>query len=269
MKNTADLDSILAQHLSRVPVHRALIRALEHRLFAVETLVRPILDIGCGDGHYAACAFPEGLEAGIDITFPIVAEGRSNGPYRSVAVADGTRLPYRDAAFGTVVSNCVIEHIPDIESLVGEVARVLKPGGRFLFGVPSEYFTELLSTVGMLRRLGLAGLADRYGRWWNRRAVHFHLDAPAIWRERLGRRGLAVDRHVYYMSPAATRVFELSHYYAVPSVAWRRVTGRWSLRPERARHALAYRWLRPYAEESWPALGACSFFVAHKSASTC
>jgi SAM-dependent methyltransferase len=255
---------MLAQHLARVPVHRALIRTLEHRLFAGETLERPILDIGCGDGHYAAAAFPGGLDVGLDITHEIVAEGRRNGPYGHADVADGTRLPYADAAFRTVVSNCVIEHIPDIEGLVREVARVLTPGGRFLFDVPSEHFTASLFTVSLLRRLGLVRLAAGYGRWWNGRAAHFHLDAPAVWRERLARHGLTADRHVYYMSPAATHVFELSHYYAIPSLAWRRLTGRWSLRPDQARASLAHRWLRPYAEEDWPAVGACSFFVAHK-----
>ncbi len=256
---------ILAQHLARVPVHRALIRALEHRLFAEETLQHPILDIGCGDGHYAAAAFSGGLDVGLDITHEIVAEGGRNGPYRHVDIADGTRLPFADASFRTVVSNCVIEHIPDIEGLVGEVARVLLPGGRFLFGVPSEHFTESLFTVASLRTLGLTGLADRYGHWWNGRAAHFHLDAPEIWQERLARRGLTVDRHVYYMSPAATRVFELSHYYAIPSLAWHRLTRRWSLRPGKVQASLAYRWLRPYAEEAWPAIGACSFFTAHKA----
>jgi len=53
-------NDLLTQHLSRVPVHRALIRVLENRLFAELKLERPVLDIGCGDGHYAAVAFPGG-----------------------------------------------------------------------------------------------------------------------------------------------------------------------------------------------------------------
>ena len=90
---------VLSQHLSRVPVHRALIRALEHRLFAQETLVHPVLDIGCGDGHYAAAAFPGGIDVGIDVTEEIVAEARRNGPYGRVEIASGTALPYADASF--------------------------------------------------------------------------------------------------------------------------------------------------------------------------
>jgi SAM-dependent methyltransferase len=255
---------ILEAHLARVPVHRALIRALEHRLFAEQAIVRPVLDIGCGDGHYAAAAFPEGLDAGIDITRPIVAEAAQHGPYRSLAVADGTRLPYAGAAFRTVVSNCVIEHIPNIEGLVAEVSRVLAPGGRFIFSVPGERFTESLFTVRTLAGLGLTGPAERYGKWWNGNAFHCTLESPAQWQARLERHGLRMDKHEYYMSLDAARVFELSHYYAVPSIAWHKLTGRWSLRPGDVRNSPAYRWLLPRASEPVPAMGACIFFVASK-----
>lgn len=254
----------LAIHLARVPVHRALIRALEHRLFAEETFERPILDIGCGDGHFAAAAFREGVDVGIDVTGEIVSEAARHGPYRYLAVADGTHLPFADTSFRTVVSNCVIEHIPDIEALVAEVARVLCPGGRFVFSVPNHRFTDLLFTVRTLRRVGLHRLADSYGRWWNRHAAHFHLDSPAVWAERLARNGLRLVRQVDYMSQAATKAFELAHYYAVPSIVWHRLVGRWSLRSNRVRQSLAYRWLAPYANEQLPMAGACSFFVAYK-----
>ena len=259
-----DPSEFLAQHLARVPVHRALIRSLEHRLFAEEVLEHPVLDIGCGDGHYAAAAFPDGIDVGVDITWPIVAEARRRGPYKHLDVADGTRLPYADASFRTVVGNCVIEHIVDIEGVVQEVARVLVPGGRFIFSVPGEHFTEMLFTVGWLSRLGMSSLARRHGRWWNGNAAHHHLDSPEIWQARLSRYGLTIDRHTYYMSAEATRAFELSHYYAVPSIVWHKLTGRWSLRSGKVRNSLANRWLSRYAEEPWPDIGSCSFFVAYK-----
>ena len=257
-------NDLLAQHLSRVPVHRALIRVLENRLFAELGLEHPVLDIGCGDGHYAAVAFPEGIDVGIDVTEEIVAEARRNGPYGRVEVASGTALPYADETFHTVVSNCVIEHIPDIEALVQEVSRVLTPGGKFVFSVPDDRFTDMLFTVRTLKRLGLNGLAERYGRWWNGNAAHHHLDSPQMWAERLARHGLTIERQTYYMSLDATRVFELSHYYAIPSMMWHKFTGRWSLRPNAVRSSLAYRWLKPRAEEPWPEIGSCAFFVAHK-----
>jgi SAM-dependent methyltransferase len=257
-------DDILARHLSRVPAHRALIRALEHRYFAEESWDHPVLDIGCGDGFFASLAFQDGIDHGIDVQYPIVAEGKRNGNYRYTLVADGVRLPYCSGSFRTVVSNCVIEHIPDIEGLVAEVARVLVPGGRFIFSVPNHLFTDSLLTPGWLNKIGLGRAAEAYGRWWNGRAFHQHLDSPLVWEERLARRGLRIQRHMYYMSPRATRAFELAHYYALPSMVWHRLAGRWSLRPEQAQESLAHRWLAPFAREPVPVIGSCSFFVAER-----
>jgi SAM-dependent methyltransferase len=259
-----DPAEVLAQHLAREPVHRALIRSMEHRLFAEETLVRPILDVGCGDGHFAALTFRDGIDVGLDVRWAVVAEGRANGPYRHTDTADGTRLPYADAAFCTVVSNCVIEHIPGIEDLVSEVARVLAPNGRFIFSVPNERFTNSLFSVSWLNRLGLRGLATGFGRWWNSNAAHINLDAPDVWRARLARHGLANVRQTPYMSDAAMHALELTHYYAVPSLVWRKLTTRWTLRPQRVRESFAFRWLLPYVAEPWPETGACTFYVAQK-----
>jgi len=258
---------ILAEHLLRVPVHRALIRALEHRLFARETLFHPVLDVGCGDGHFAALAFPERIDVGIDVVGALVAEAGRNGPYERVEVVSGTDLPYEDGTFRTVVSNCAVEHVPEVEALVREVARVLTPGGRFIFSVMNDRFTGLLFTVRTLRRMGLNGLAGQYGCWWNRRAAHHHLDSPEIWRERLARHGLTVEAATSYLSLEATRAFELAHYYyAIPALLWHGLTGRWSMRGSSVRSSLAYRWLKPYSDEPWPSVGSCTFIAAHKQA---
>jgi SAM-dependent methyltransferase len=258
---------VLAEHLSRVPVHRALIRTLEHRLFEREELARPVLDIGCGDGHFAAVAFRGGIDAGIDPSPAAVAEARQNGPYRNLAVASGTALPFGDETFRTVVSNCAVEHVAEVDALVREAARVLMPGGRFLFSVMNDRFTGMLFSVRALRRMRLGGLADRYGRWWNRRAVHHHLDSPETWHARLGGCGLKLETETGYMSLEATCVFELAHYlYAVPAFLARKCAGRWSLRRSGAASSLAYRWLKPHAFEPWPAVGSCTFYRARKIA---
>jgi hypothetical protein len=110
----------------------------------------------------------------------------------------------------------------------------------------------------------LKGLAARFGRWWNANAAHFNLDAPDVWRARLARHGLTIVRQTPYMSDAAVRALELTHYYAAPSLIWRKLSGRWTLRPQHVRRSFAFRWLLPYVAEPWPEVGACSFYVARK-----
>jgi SAM-dependent methyltransferase len=258
-------EDLLSLHLSRVPVHRALIRVLENRLFNREILLAPVLDLGCGDGHFAAVAFPQGIHVGIDSSTQAAVEARRNGVYRHLVVASGTALPCPDAAFRTVISNCAIEHIADSECLVSEVARVLVPGGKFVFSVMNNRFTGMLFIVRCLLQMRLEKVARAYGRWWNRRAAHNCLESPDDWMERLGRHGLTVESHTYYLSAEATRVFELAHYYfAVPALVCRKLTGRWHLRKMSGRLRLAYRWLKPHALERWPAVGSASFFIAGK-----
>jgi SAM-dependent methyltransferase len=54
-------------------------------------------------------------------------------------VADAERIPYPDNTFDLVVGHAVLHHIPDVPAAFGEVLRVLKPGGRFVFaGEPTR-----------------------------------------------------------------------------------------------------------------------------------
>ncbi|HVV12956.1 class I SAM-dependent methyltransferase [Amycolatopsis sp.] len=54
-------------------------------------------------------------------------------------VADGENIPYEDNTFDLVVGHAVLHHIPDVRAAFGEVLRVLKPGGRFVFaGEPTK-----------------------------------------------------------------------------------------------------------------------------------
>ena len=61
-----ETDDILWQQLKTLPAFRALLRSVETRFYHKLDLPRPILDLGCGDGHFAKMTFDEKLDAGID-----------------------------------------------------------------------------------------------------------------------------------------------------------------------------------------------------------
>jgi SAM-dependent methyltransferase len=96
---------------------------------------RDVLDVGCGDGQISRLAVRGGAARaiGIDPTWNqlTAARVRAGGP--SYARAGAASLPFRSEAFDAVVACLVFEHIRDLEGAIGEVARVLRPGGRFLF----------------------------------------------------------------------------------------------------------------------------------------
>jgi SAM-dependent methyltransferase len=256
----------LADHLRDVPAFRALLRGVECRLFeAAGRLEQPILDLGCGDGHFASMAFDEPLFTGIDPDEAMVREAKRRGVYRWPIVADATRMPYGDETFPTVIANCVVEHIPDIEAVMAETARVLQPGGRFIFGVPSHKFAEFLLGSTIFRKVGLNRLAEAYGNWFNRHSAHFTTDCPERWLERLHRHGFEVEHWEYYISPAGHRAFDLAHYLGVPRLLSRKLTGKWLAVPNPLANRLFAAWLRPYYEEGPPPVGAYIFFHARKT----
>ena len=96
---------------------------------------RRVLDVGTGEGQVARLAAQLGAElvVGVDPTANqvVVAHERAGGPVyaRSGAAA----LPFPDGHFDAVVACLVFEHIRDVDDAIAEVARVLAPGGRFLF----------------------------------------------------------------------------------------------------------------------------------------
>jgi SAM-dependent methyltransferase len=257
------LTDYLTQQLRTMAPHRAILRAVECKLMGQVPFAHPVLDIGCGDGHFASIAYRETLDAGIDVMARDLPEAASRfGVYKQVFFASATALPFADDAFATVVSNCVIEHIPDNLAVLREIARVLEPGGIFAATLPSEHFAEYLFGATLFRRLRLRNLSDAYGNFFNRISHHYHVYSPAVWRERLAAVGLSVEEQTYYFSPAAHRRFDLSHYLGVPNLLSKRLLGRWVLFDYQVK--LCDRWLRPYYEEPMPATGAYQFVRCRK-----
>lgn len=253
----------LAAHLAEVPYFRALIRATECRLIArLGALPAPVLDVGCGDGHFAQMVFADQVDVGIDPLPAAVAEARQRRVYRSVMVGSTTCLPFSDGAFRGVISNCVLEHVPDLGSALAEIGRVLAREGIFVATVPSAHHPRMLFGARLPARLGLRPLAAGYARWFTRVSQHYHLYDVAEW-ERLFRvAGLALLEHRYYFSTRTLAVFELGHFLSAPSLVTRRLAGRWVLWPSRRKSETLAALLRRFYAEPEPTVGAYLCLVA-------
>jgi SAM-dependent methyltransferase len=116
------------------------------------------------------------LPFGVDISPPTAALARaafSAGRLRC-AVSDVRELPFADASFDAIYSMGTIEHFDETEQAIREMARVLKPDGRAIVGVPNRhdpFLRPLLSTV--LQWLGLYayGFEKSYSRKSLRRMI--------------------------------------------------------------------------------------------------
>ncbi|MEI5519203.1 class I SAM-dependent methyltransferase [Streptomyces brasiliscabiei] len=98
---------------------------------------RRLLDIACGTGivtRRLAAALPGARVAGADLTHAMASRAAARLP-GAVVIADGRRLPFRDGEFDAVTSVWLLHllHGPeDVRTVVGECARVLRPGGVYV-----------------------------------------------------------------------------------------------------------------------------------------
>jgi SAM-dependent methyltransferase len=101
------------------------------------TVGRSILEIGCGRTFPLAGEWLKHTDTvcGVD---PEVDPGAVDPPARVLA-ATAERLPFQPASFDVVACRSVLEHLPQPRSVMDDVARVLKPGGVFIFLTPSRY----------------------------------------------------------------------------------------------------------------------------------
>jgi SAM-dependent methyltransferase len=180
-----------------------------------------VLDLGCGAGRHAFEAYRRGARVvAVDLDFKELApvsdmfaamraEGDTRPPGQAAAVtADATRLPFPDAAFDCVIVAEMLEHIPDDDAALKEIARVLRPGGTLAVTVPawlpericwalsSEYHevpgghVRIFTRAELTAKLTAAGLAPTGGHhahglhspyWWLKCAVGVQDDAhPAV-----------------------------------------------------------------------------------------
>jgi SAM-dependent methyltransferase len=256
-------DDLLWQHLKDLPYFRALLRAVEARFYTDLVLAEPVLDLGCGDGHFAALALAGRTPAvGVDPWWSPLTKAVRRGVYRHTLQCLGAQLPFASEYFSTVISNSVLEHIPELDDVLIEAARVLRPGGTLIFCSPGENFLPFLSVSSALSRVGLRRPGQAYENFFNRISRHHHCDDPATWTARLQRCGFTVERWWYYFSRPALRALEWGHYFGLPSALIHAVTRRWVLAPTRWNLFLTEKYVRRYYEEPLPERGAYVFFVA-------
>jgi len=233
----AEGDDLLWRQLKSLPAFRALLRSVEARFYHQLTLSGPILDVGCGDGHFAQMAFDCQISTGIDPWQGPLNKAKDNHVYKHSIQGYGDSMPFPDGYFANAISNSVLEHIPIVQPVLGEINRVLEIDGRLVITMPNDQFTKKLGGALFFERLGMRRAADSYRHFFNRISRHAHTDSAEIWATRLATSGFVVERWQNYFSVLA---------------------------PWKSSLRFTERWLRPYYEETAPESGVMTLIVARK-----
>jgi ubiquinone/menaquinone biosynthesis C-methylase UbiE len=123
-------------------------------------------DLGCGSGVILSEILmlkPSWTGHGLDISREAINYARKLAAHKRVAdrtsfrAGNVTRLPYGDESLDLIIASEIIEHMPEPDVVVGEMARVLKPGGQLILTMPIESHTpghiHTLSSREDLRKL--------------------------------------------------------------------------------------------------------------------
>lgn len=93
-----------------------------------------VLDAGCGEGNILTEFRRFGVEVdyyGVDL-----AVGDRDWSYRVSALADLHALPFKSSSFDKIICNQVLEHVDRPDEVLGQLVRVLRPGGSLFVSVP-------------------------------------------------------------------------------------------------------------------------------------
>jgi SAM-dependent methyltransferase len=212
--------------LRYLPLSLAVREAMRMRALAdVQGLETPVLDIGCGDGLFwevVTRQYVEKNEAmldgllGIDINpheleLASVRLADKGVDLKSIDISDKQQIHSLEelrGRFRTVIANCSIEHVPNLDSSLANIRTLLKDGdSRFYLFVPAPNWTETLAVKRFIRRFS-PRLAGMYGGMLDGFFQHHHLYQAYVWQHLLEGNGFSEVEIVGLGSKAANRLFE-------------------------------------------------------------
>lgn len=218
------MKNYLRAFLEEKPFFFLLLRPKEAALYqSYKPFVKPVLDVGCGDGFFAKVAFGK-IDVGIDPDKQAITEAKTRNVYKEVHVYDGKNIPYPNNYFMTIVCNSTFEHITNLPQVLSETSRVLKKGGMLYFTVPTDIWPTYL--FGRLL----------FGKWYEKyfidKSKHYNLYTVKQWQQKLKQLNLDVVYSTHYLdSKFVMWLFDISHYLSISSLLTKKLFNRWVLFP--------------------------------------
>lgn len=172
-------------------------RAWEYAAYQKYRIDGRILDLGCGDGRYFRLIWPHATEVvGVDMDAAVAEHGRHSGVYSEVHITPAHQVPEKDASFDHVFANCSLEHMDNLDGVLAEIHRCLKPGGTLLCSVVTDRFVQWSLLPNLV---AMAGFDDAAAALQKDFIDYHHLANPlsvADWTKSFNRAGLVAEEHI-------------------------------------------------------------------------
>ena len=144
---------------------------------------RALLEAGCGMGHLLGLLQDDFDCSGIDLMDYAIEQTRRNAPRVRVIQGDANQPGLFEAGeFSVIVALHLVEHLERPRQFIGEMFRIMQPGGVFLFATPHPAYA--------LRRVKDPA-TDAIGK----DPTHINCHRPEIWRRWCEEIGFVIERH--------------------------------------------------------------------------
>jgi len=168
----ADSNSVLLRYFIN-PVRFSYFVEILRQKSGGDTSKRILLDVGCGGGYLSEEFAKMGFEVtGIDPSQNTIRAAGTHAAQGNLRIdyeeGRAEAIPISDASCDYVCCCDVLEHVDSVEQAIGEAARVLKPGGAFLFDTVNRTRRSNLVLIKIWQDWGVGGFSAKHAHVWDK-----------------------------------------------------------------------------------------------------
>ncbi len=188
-------------------------RAAEVAALREQVYEPPVLDLGCGDGLVTSLVLKQ-VEFGVDLDPIALKKATQHGIYNQQFALPVEQAPIPAGSISTVISNSVLEHISNLDEVLETIANLLKPGGKLVFTVPTDRFSQWLVIP-----------SKHYAIKRNQQLCHLNLWASDRWAYHLQKAGFTVETIRPYLQHRWVRLWDALELFQQVQIGDRRIFG--------------------------------------------